>query len=214
MVAYNFQTRFADPIKRGEKSHTIRKHGKRRHARPGEALQLYTGMRTRNCQKILKVDPVCVFCESIDIDVGPFAITAICVGGQPVDDLEAFAIADGFASLDDMHAFWLDFHGIGIFQGAMIGWEQGTQVLPTETIHWIDAAEELPDSGSEVLVCYERNDCEDRDVAIAGYDDSYEGESPWEVSGGLMSFGTVLFWAELPAGPIRSKGAKPCKAKS
>lgn len=74
-----------------------------------------------------------------------------------------------------------------------------------ETIHWIDVADELPDSGSEVLVCFERNDCEDRDVTIAGYDDSRDGESPWEVAGGLMCFGTVMYWAEMPFGPIRSQ---------
>jgi hypothetical protein len=72
-----------------------------------------------------------------------------------------------------------------------------------EQIKWIDASEELPDSGSEVLVCYERNDCEDRDVTVAGYDDSYE-DSPWEVDGGLVCFGTVLYWAEIPAGPDRA----------
>lgn len=70
MVAYNFQSRFAGPIKRGEKSHTIRKNGKRRHARPGEPLQLYTGMRTKSCKKIIVKDPVCVFCKTIRIYIG------------------------------------------------------------------------------------------------------------------------------------------------
>jgi hypothetical protein len=72
-----------------------------------------------------------------------------------------------------------------------------------EPIHWINASDELPDAGSEVLVCYERNDCEDRDVTLASFDDSLDG-SPWEVSGELMCFGTVLYWAEVPAGPRRS----------
>lgn len=74
----------------------------------------------------------------------------------------------------------------------------------TEEIQWIDVSEELPDSGSEVLVCFERNDCIDRDVAIAGYDDSYEEGSHWQVDGGLGYFGTVLYWAEMPMGPPRS----------
>lgn len=72
-----------------------------------------------------------------------------------------------------------------------------------ESIHWIDVSDELPDAGSQVLVCYERNDCLDRDVTIADYDDSHEDE-PWEVSGELVSFGTVLYWAEVPTGPQRS----------
>lgn len=77
MVAYNFQSRFAGPIKRGEKSHTIRKNGKRRHARPGEPLQLYTGMRTKSCKKIVAKDPVCVFCKTIRIYIGESTIYGI-----------------------------------------------------------------------------------------------------------------------------------------
>jgi hypothetical protein len=124
MVAYNFQKRFAPPIKSGDKSHTIRKNGKRRHAREGESVQLYTGMRTRSCKKIVAKDPVCVFCKSIAIYVGASSIDYIYVGGLEVIDMEAFAIADGFKSLADMHAFWLDFHGQGVFEGSMIGWEK------------------------------------------------------------------------------------------
>ena len=77
----------------------------------------------------------------------------------------------------------------------------------TESIKWIAVSDELPDAGSEVLVCFERNDCEERDITIAEYDNSYEGESPWEVDGGLTCFGCVLFWAEMPVGPQRSQQA-------
>jgi hypothetical protein len=58
MVAYSFQKRFADavlaglepgPWRPGMKRWTLR-HDRRRHARPGEAVQLYTGMRTRSCR--------------------------------------------------------------------------------------------------------------------------------------------------------------------
>lgn len=71
-----------------------------------------------------------------------------------------------------------------------------------EQICWIDVEDKLPDSGSLVLVCYDRTDCTDRDITIAGYDESYEeeGESPWEVEGGLC-FDRVLYWAEMPIGP-------------
>jgi hypothetical protein len=80
----------------------------------------------------------------------------------------------------------------------------GTKFRPivVESIQWIDVSDELPDSGSQVLVCYERNDCLDRDVTIADFD-GHEDE-PWEVSGELVSFGTVLYWAHVPAGPERS----------
>jgi hypothetical protein len=73
-----------------------------------------------------------------------------------------------------------------------------------ESIKWISASDELPDSGSEVLVCFERNDCEERDTYMAEFDDSREGESPWWVDGGQTHFGVVMFWAEKPVGPTRS----------
>ena len=52
MVAYSFRPRFIEPILGGRKRQTIRAIGRRRHARPGDPLQLYAGMRTRNCRLI------------------------------------------------------------------------------------------------------------------------------------------------------------------
>lgn len=72
----------------------------------------------------------------------------------------------------------------------------------SESIKWIDASDELPDAGSEVLVCFERNDCEDRDTCVAVYDD--ELENPWVAEVFYPHFGVVMFWAEKPAGPTRS----------
>jgi hypothetical protein len=73
-----------------------------------------------------------------------------------------------------------------------------------EHINWIDASEELPDAGLEVLVCFERNDCEERDTCVAVFEESDDRENPWWVDGSLTHFGTVLFWAEKPVGPARS----------
>lgn len=74
-----------------------------------------------------------------------------------------------------------------------------------EPIHWIAISDELPDSGIEVLVCFERNDCEERDVAIGVYDVS-NGEEIWSVDGwpNSVGFGIVMYWAEKPAGPSRN----------
>lgn len=51
MVAYSFRARFVVPIEAGTKRQTIRAPRKR-HAKPGEEMQLYTGMRTRACRLI------------------------------------------------------------------------------------------------------------------------------------------------------------------
>lgn len=123
MVAYNFQRQFVEPIKTGRKKHTIRKNGKRDHAKPGDRLQLYTGMRTKSCNKIVADDPECVLSVSIQIEVGFDRIHSIYIGGDEVDDLDYFAKSDGFESINAMHKFWVDFNGVGCFHGTMIGWE-------------------------------------------------------------------------------------------
>jgi hypothetical protein len=58
MVAYSFKSFFAPQIIAGLKCQTVRAD-RRRHARPGEAVQLYTGMRTRACHKLVTPDPLC-----------------------------------------------------------------------------------------------------------------------------------------------------------
>lgn len=70
-----------------------------------------------------------------------------------------------------------------------------------EQIRWISVTDELPDAGSEVLICFERNDCEDRDTCVAVYDD--ELDNPWVPEGFFPHCGVVMFWAEKPMGPQR-----------
>jgi hypothetical protein len=51
MPTLNFQTRFAELVKNGTKRQTIRKVGKR-FVCPGDILYLYTGQRTKECQRL------------------------------------------------------------------------------------------------------------------------------------------------------------------
>lgn len=126
MVAYSFKARFAPPIVSLRKSGTIRAHRKR-HARPGEQLQLYTGMRTKSCRLIgrsvcLDVLPIVINLprKSIRVD-SPMGSTF----GRSAADLDAFAVADGFADWADMAAFWAKEHpGIEVFEGVLIRWHQ------------------------------------------------------------------------------------------
>jgi len=122
MVAYNFQRRFAAAIVDGRKTHTIRTD-RRRHARPGEMLQLFTGMRSTSCVKLIP-DPLCLRVEPIRIDFGAEGkIDQVQLDGQAVDDLDQFALADGFESLADMYGFWVLQHGLlRAFNGTLIGW--------------------------------------------------------------------------------------------
>jgi len=122
MVAYGFKKQFVEPISKGSKCQTIRANGKRRHARAGEQLQLYFAMRTKHCKKII-ADPTCSLSVPIVIGVGKEKINYIRVGHSLVDDLESFAQSDGFESLAAMHAFWIESHGVGMFEGTLIGWD-------------------------------------------------------------------------------------------
>lgn len=74
MVAYSFRAHFEAPIRAGTKAQTIRAD-RARHARAGEELQLYTGMRTQHCRLIgraicMAVSPICINFAQERIEVG------------------------------------------------------------------------------------------------------------------------------------------------
>ncbi len=145
MVAYSFKPRFSQPILDGVKLHTIRPEGRRRHARPGEELQLYTGMRTKHCRLVSREQCSGVLPVSIDICdeqiivsdgypwPSPFVghsigdgwrVSGPCFSGAEL--LDPFARRDGFSGWDEMRAFWIEEHGEpeegDVFIGKLIGW--------------------------------------------------------------------------------------------
>lgn len=124
MVAYSFKSRFEVAIREGWKTQTIRR-GRARHARPGEMLQLFCGMRTQHCRKIVS-DVRCTEVMKVKIAFdADGAIEAIWTDGVRVRDLDAFAVRDGFTDSDDMAAFWAAEHGpmAGTeFSGVLIEW--------------------------------------------------------------------------------------------
>lgn len=133
MVAYSFNPRFIEPIRQGLKTQTIRADGLRPHARPGQLLQLYSGMRTAHCIRILPDTP-CLAVMRVEIGFSfgqKVLIDRIKTDGVRVRDLDAFAIRDGFLDRYDMSAFWRDHHPDTDdkgFTGTLIEW-----VRPAET---------------------------------------------------------------------------------
>lgn len=138
MVAYSFRPRFIDPIIAGlepgpllpgMKRQTIRgANGGKRHARPGELVQLYTGMRTRSC-KLLGVAR-CTVVEPVVLLLDPPGLVIIGSTMTPNDEgeaarqLDAFAMHDGFRDWQDLVAFWAAEHaGVTRFEGVLIRWE-------------------------------------------------------------------------------------------
>ena len=101
MPAYSFQERFISFIEEGSKNCTVRalRLGRVQHVKPGQAMQLYTGLRTKQCRKI--GDATCFGVKKVTIDK-----TGITVGGedgtpqwtcsQGTPMVEEFAWRDGF----------------------------------------------------------------------------------------------------------------------
>lgn len=122
MAAYNFKPQFVAPIRSGRKHHTIR-GDRKRHARPGEPMQLYTGQRTKMCIKIIP-DPICTKVQQIAIV--PETVTgqgrvAVFVDDEELDasERESLALHDGFDNFVQMMRFW---EGRLPFVGKIIHW--------------------------------------------------------------------------------------------
>ena len=117
MVAFNFKAQFADAVERGVKRQTIRairKDGRVPHI--GSALQLYTGMRTKNCRKLkdavcTNVWPITIASKSITINRQRWT-GSICT---------MFALNDGFEGFAEMRKWFDDVHGLP-FSGHLIKW--------------------------------------------------------------------------------------------
>lgn len=152
MVAYSFKQQFIGPIRAGlgiehlnergkivipgpkPKRQTIRAIGKRRHARPGEVLQLYYGMRTRQCMSIgvarcMSVEGVLLkwsewqSFRTYDIMEREPGVWRRVGNTREVADREKFATDDGFADFSEMSMFWMENHGPSTFVGVLIKWE-------------------------------------------------------------------------------------------
>lgn len=120
VVVYGFAQEHAEAVASGRKRRTIRAVGKRRHAAPGDKVRLYAGLRTKRCR--LLADAVCTRQRAVSLTVEGGALTAAAVGGRPVQNIAAFARADGFADAAGMGAFFQKLHGPGEFRGVMIEW--------------------------------------------------------------------------------------------
>jgi hypothetical protein len=121
VVAYSFKKHFADPICAGTKAQTIRSD-RARHARPGEQVQLYTGMRTKNCRLIGRAE--CVAVNPIRIDFAREVITiGACGKIAGTTNLNRFAVMDGFEDFLAMRDFWRENHDISKpWEGIIIEW--------------------------------------------------------------------------------------------
>ena len=119
MPALNFQKQFADDVKSGRKKQTIRLKRKNP-IKEGDLLYLYTGMRTKKCEKIGEAK-----CKTVlDFKIHGFGFG--CTVGQHslyyLDHLDKIAVADGFINWKAMVLWFSKTHGLP-FEGDLIMWD-------------------------------------------------------------------------------------------
>mgnify|MGYP000654548188 CR=1 FL=1 len=120
MVALNFQKQFAAKVESGEKDQTIRalrKDG--RDPKLGDRLQLYTGMRTKACRKLVDPDPICG--EVLLLTITSNAVCSERGVIQTQENLNYFAIADGFKDWQALQKWFQKTHGLP-FTGQLTRW--------------------------------------------------------------------------------------------
>lgn len=118
MTALNFQSRFADAVASGRKTQTVRAPWKdgRIPFREGKHLQLYTGMRTKQCRRL--GDAICTGVSVVRIDHWTMQINSY---QQSIPAANRFAVDDGFENFDQMVTWFRETHGIP-FNGYLIKW--------------------------------------------------------------------------------------------
>lgn len=119
MPALNFQKRFAEDVRTGKKRQTIRTV--RKHPiKVGDALYLYTGMRTKQCVKLC--EGRCWWVMPIKISRHPTTGGGVLRNQSGASHLlDEFAQADGFDSAEDMLNWFEQTHGLP-FRGVLIRW--------------------------------------------------------------------------------------------
>jgi hypothetical protein len=119
MVAYSFKRQFVAKIVAGTKCQTIRADRKR-HARSGERLQIYIGMRTKQCR--LVGTAICDSVWPIRLDFFRSTVAGTMPPITTEFDRDEFARADGFESWEKMGTFWRETHDLDVFTGVLIRW--------------------------------------------------------------------------------------------
>jgi hypothetical protein len=116
MVAFSFKQRFALLVESGVKRQTIRQTAR---AKRGDLLQLYVGMRTKSCRKLVTPDPVCTLVDYVGIRPDYLTLGNKALHEGDADD---FAKRDGFANFNEMVAWFADTYGSPYFQGYVHLW--------------------------------------------------------------------------------------------
>jgi hypothetical protein len=114
MVALNFSAEFVPDVDAGRKTQTIRVGAR---ARAGQALQLYTGQRTKACRKL--ADAICVDCTYVGLTAKGVTLGDVSRFPWDIDD---FARQDGFENYAAMWRWFSERYKTNSFTGHIIRW--------------------------------------------------------------------------------------------
>ena len=116
MASLNFSPQFAPLVERREKTQTIRRGDR---IRPGQRLQLYRGMRTKACRKIVTPDPVCIDATYVELTA-----RGVTLGDKSLfpRDIDEFARLDGFDDYAAMWAWFSERYKTTSFTGQVVRW--------------------------------------------------------------------------------------------
>lgn len=116
MPALNFQQRFAPDVEARIKKTSIRAKDR---FKVGNPIQLYTGMRTKQCRKLSDVDPICQAVKPIRIEYDGVFTEGHLMLPQTI---ETIAKMDGFDSIASFIDFFRQTYGLP-FDGYLIRWD-------------------------------------------------------------------------------------------
>jgi hypothetical protein len=116
MVAFNFMAQFAPLVAARVKCQTIRQTAR---AAAGDRIQLYTGMRTKKCRKLVYPDPACILVDYVGIRPEHLTLGNTKLHAGTADD---FAVRDGFEDYDDMVEWFREKYGSPYFTGYVHVW--------------------------------------------------------------------------------------------
>jgi hypothetical protein len=123
MVAINFKSEFAEDVEFGVKRQTIRAKAR---CKPGDKLQLYTGMRTSQCRLLTEgvcksVTPVKICATEMYLN-GKLLIPGDALQDEYEDRNNDFAKKNGFRGFTEMAAWFQRTYGSLPFEGCVICW--------------------------------------------------------------------------------------------
>src|SRR5688500_13197275 len=112
MAAYNFKKEFAPAVKSGKKRCTMRQRRKNGYVpKIGECLTLYTGMRSKGCEKLRTVTvklvrPITIICDED-------GRTRVSLDGRDLmlHEVKDLAVQDGFSSIAEFRGFFRTQYG-------------------------------------------------------------------------------------------------------